>query len=456
MFQGCLACILFAIMGAARRPFTAEVFNPRTVLFLCLSSTIGIILGDWTWFEALRFLGARRVILIDSLKPYFAAFLGWVVFNEALKWPAFLGMFCTVSGVVIVSLETEGNAADEESSKNSSTESKSKKQPSSQQKMVHPPGASYEPYSPNTSHHAWDGHHHGDHDDEDEDRATNDSISFTSLSPPSLGSTSIILEPTVSDLKTGYILAASNVIFDTSGAVITRLNGEDMTVWEIGLVRFGFASTMMLFMSLFFCIHAWMNTDDPENPSAPLPSSASSLATSIDDSNMGNSRRSAKRSFSRDASEQRQQRPQPQKQSHPQKQLRTSNATVATAASEGRHEEDELEACRKPKPKPKRKKPTDPWYALPVHSMTWKAWRHAASGVILSTFIFPALYNYSLFRIPLALALTLGSLGPVYALPLAFVMQHHKPTSRACLGAVLAVLGIVILAFWGTPEEEDN
>ncbi|KAL3916108.1 MAG: hypothetical protein SGARI_008030 [Bacillariaceae sp.] len=88
--------------------------------------------------------------------------------------------------------------------------------------------------------------------------------------------------------------------------------------------------------------------------------------------------------------------------------------------------------------------------------MTKSAWIHVCIGVLLVTFFTPALSNYALFQIALALALTLGSVGPLYALPLTYLMQrkeHPKlPSWKACLGAVLAVAGIVVLAVWGTIE----
>ena len=77
-----------------------------------------------------------------------------------------------------------------------------------------------------------------------------------------------------------------------------------------------------------------------------------------------------------------------------------------------------------------------------------------AGGVLFVTFFTPALSNYALFQIALALALTLGSVGPLYALPLTYIMQHgqRRPSFRAFLGSALSVAGIVVLAFFGSPE----
>jgi drug/metabolite transporter (DMT)-like permease len=88
------------------------------------------------------------------------------------------------------------------------------------------------------------------------------------------------------------------------------------------------------------------------------------------------------------------------------------------------------------------------WYGLP--EMSRRSWMHISFGVLFLTFLTPALSNYALFQIALALALTLGSVGPLYALPLTWLMQSQKPTVTSSLGALAAVGGIIILAFFGT------
>ena len=82
-----------------------NVFTTTTVGFLILSSTLGIIIGDVLWLEALQLLGAKHVIVIDSLKPFVAAILGKVSLDEVLKGPAWGGMVLTVIGVGVVSWE---------------------------------------------------------------------------------------------------------------------------------------------------------------------------------------------------------------------------------------------------------------------------------------------------------------------------------------------------------------
>jgi len=87
----------------------------------------------------------------------------------------------------------------------------------------------------------------------------------------------------------------------------------------------------------------------------------------------------------------------------------------------------------------------DPWYQLP--SKTIRVWAQVCLGVVFVTFLCPALSNYALFQIPLAYALTLASITPLYALFLewAFWGQSKRPTLRALLGSSMAVGGVVWL-----------
>ena len=90
------------------------------------------------------------------------------------------------------------------------------------------------------------------------------------------------------------------------------------------------------------------------------------------------------------------------------------------------------------------------WYLLPDAS--YSTWRRISFGVVFVSFLQPALTNYAMFQISLALLLTLESIGPLYSLPLSYILQGDRPTFRACVGAILAVIGIIVLSFKGITE----
>ena len=91
------------------------------------------------------------------------------------------------------------------------------------------------------------------------------------------------------------------------------------------------------------------------------------------------------------------------------------------------------------------------WFVLPTIKAS--SWVRVSLGVAFVSFFQPALTNYAMFQISLAMLLTLESIGPLYSLPLSLVMQSERPGFRACLGAVFAVAGIAVLSFKGMIEE---
>ena len=81
--------------------------------------------------------------------------------------------------------------------------------------------------------------------------------------------------------------------------------------------------------------------------------------------------------------------------------------------------------------------------------MSYQDWSKVSLGVVFVTFLCPALSNYALFQIALALALTLGSITPVYALILEWaILRNKRPTLRAIIGASLAVAGVAVLSIF--------
>jgi drug/metabolite transporter (DMT)-like permease len=84
------------------------------------------------------------------------------------------------------------------------------------------------------------------------------------------------------------------------------------------------------------------------------------------------------------------------------------------------------------------------WYALPHHEMTAVLWAKVTLGVLFVTFLCPALSYYALFELDLGLCLTLTSLGPIFSLPLAYIMRGESTSARAVLGSILAVAGVAM------------
>lgn len=81
----------------------------RQIFYLSLSGLIGLTFGDSFLFLAYREIGARISMLVMSLSPAVAAFLAFLLLKEKLNLISILGMIITLSGILIVVYERNGN-----------------------------------------------------------------------------------------------------------------------------------------------------------------------------------------------------------------------------------------------------------------------------------------------------------------------------------------------------------
>lgn len=84
-------------------------------------------------------------------------------------------------------------------------------------------------------------------------------------------------------------------------------------------------------------------------------------------------------------------------------------------------------------------------------TMTASSWAKVCAGVVFCTCLCPTLNNFALFRIPLATAATLSATGPLFALPLTWLVRGEKISAQAVAGATTAVTGVALLAFSTPP-----
>lgn len=343
---------------------TADVddFEPgASIGFLILSGFIGIIVGDLFWLEALRQLGASSVLVIDTIKPFVAALLGWLILDENIQKVAFSGIVMTAVGILMVSLEREGGGDD-----NGSKEEK-KDGEKLQLRSTFPMKKCEEDFNFEES--------NSEVDVIDANVDSNLEIEEEVGMPLDLPTVQIELESindiesssddkinSTSNRRKGYILAITNVLLDTYGSVLTKQHGGHFSSWTINLIRFGSSGIVMMIVSCAMLLYNRSNQT-----------------------------------------------------------LNTNTGSI-------------------------------PWYRLPM--MENQKWIKICIGVLFVTFLCPALSNYSLFQITLGLALTLGSISPLFAMFLEWPIygMEKKPTFRALFGASLAVGGVVILSIFNSQE----
>jgi uncharacterized membrane protein len=314
---------------------------------------------------------------MDSVKPFLAALLGWLILGESLQWPAFVGMALTLGGVVWVSLERESPAKGDDGGANNECEDSDR----------------------------------FDDDDDEEDQEDDESKEGKATA-----NRKRVMTP--KERRKGYALSVANVILDTYGSLLTKQYGVGMSTWNISLIRFGFASAFCVVLSSI------LNLRDV------LRRTTSSINKEENKSDIESNKQSLRGSV-----------------------LELFNYRLGKdtcMAQKQNNEEYENNSIDKAGDDEEKIRSTDrerPWYSLP--KMPRKSYAIISLGVAFTTFATPALSNYALFQIALALALTLGSMGPIYMLPLGWLIQGDRPTLRACLGAALAVGGVAILSFFG-------
>lgn len=339
LFKCSLASVLLLVVVTASSQLNLySLFLSRNGLLLMASAVIGIVIGDYMWLLSLQILGARRVIVVDSLKPFIAAILGHFTLDEEITALSICGMFITILGVVIVSLEKENDSIGLDSQEhrsdcvNTATSSIACELTSDEVELVE------RKLSPERS--QWSARH-----------SIANTISYK-----------------------GYSWALINVLLDCFGSVLTKMAGVEYTTWQINLNRFGTAGIIMSVVAisaqLTYVLKSYFKIE-----SIPL----SSLDKEIPD-------------------------------------------------------DEELceDTCN-----------TRFSY---ISSMSRLDWLQVATGVVFVTFLCPVLAVYALLRMDVALCLTLTSIGPIYSIPLVYIMKKEIISPRGALGGLMACFGVAFLS----------
>lgn len=71
----------------------------NVVLMLAISGIVGITIGDTTYLQAVKHLGARRTLLLGTLAPPMTGLISWFFLGEMLPWAAWIGILITLAGV---------------------------------------------------------------------------------------------------------------------------------------------------------------------------------------------------------------------------------------------------------------------------------------------------------------------------------------------------------------------
>lgn len=87
--------------------------DARALAWLVASAVVGLVLGDTFHFQALRAVGPRKALVLETLAPVLAAILGFAFVGERLGAAQLLGIAITLCGVVVVVSDRSGAASQE-------------------------------------------------------------------------------------------------------------------------------------------------------------------------------------------------------------------------------------------------------------------------------------------------------------------------------------------------------
>ncbi|BAZ12750.1 hypothetical protein NIES4071_45830 [Calothrix sp. NIES-4071] len=107
LIKGIIAIILLLITIAATGELSL-VIAPIPLCLLLLSGVIGIGLGDTAFLAGINALGARRLLLLETLAPPMTAVFALIFLQERLNANAWCGVLLTILGVAwVISERTE-------------------------------------------------------------------------------------------------------------------------------------------------------------------------------------------------------------------------------------------------------------------------------------------------------------------------------------------------------------
>lgn len=307
-------------------------------------------------------------------------------------------------------------------------------------------------------------------------------------------SSKIIMKNNVTSIwMIGTVMSMINVILDTYSALLIKQYGIHMSIWEVNLIRFGFAGICMALISTSFILRDiiinknknnnnnnnvnQINNDDDHSMVSSSPLSVPPplhSTTNIENTENEISQQSTNNVNNRtttplleDSSNKINNRDVVNDNQYL-KSIKISVRNEDEFLPLPHHSHDEVHSTNDVNhPITNTSSSILPWYQLPInyknnnYGMTKKSWIRILIGTFFVTFLTPTLSYYALFQLALALALTLGSTGPIYSLFISHYIINNKrisfhnnvnilPPFCSTFGTILAVGGIILLAFRGT------
>jgi drug/metabolite transporter (DMT)-like permease len=391
------AMVIYILMiGILEHNHLLRGVDMNTAMVLFLSAMLGIVVGDTAWLHAMTILGSKTVILIDALKPFLATIFGVILFKEPVSVLLIIGIMITMVGVLIVALDGANG-------KKTKPKDKKTAQTQQQQQQQQTPGIlsldtvelevleQWHVSAGDTTVHRAVTDTTEIYDDEDTDDTTPGSLQVPE-EPTADTDTAVDIEMVTMDLKKQQL---------TPDGELSEVLQSDEDVTHLPWTR----RLLGLFtgvINVIFDVYGSVLIKDTAEDMAPwtIAGMRFGFASIVLGSMFFG--------------------------------LRISRHVClqATGKQSGTKQQSQ-----------------QTWQYKDSHlpNLSTKSWQLVLLGVFFATFLNPIMTSYAVFHLPLAVFMTLISMTPVWALPLAYLFKGEKITNRAVIGSVLAVAGIVPL-----------
>lgn len=97
-----ISVVAVAALAATFRERTWENVDARSWLFIITAGMFSGLLGQWTYYKALKYAEASRVVPIVGGYPLIAFVLGVLVLGESITAQKLFGVVLVVGGIVLL------------------------------------------------------------------------------------------------------------------------------------------------------------------------------------------------------------------------------------------------------------------------------------------------------------------------------------------------------------------
>lgn len=110
LFKVCFGAVVFTAFCVYIRLPTYDRFTLMSTSMLAACSFLNIAVGDNLWYKAMKLIGVRRIIMVDTLKPFLAAIMGAMMLKQPFTMIQLIGISLSSVGLLLVAIDRKPKA----------------------------------------------------------------------------------------------------------------------------------------------------------------------------------------------------------------------------------------------------------------------------------------------------------------------------------------------------------